>query len=160
MRGDAYPNGQIEREIVLSRVVAAPRDVVFAAWSDSRRMFQWFAPAGMRCDVHAHGLAEPGAVWRFDMIGTGGERYGNRMRFIEVVPNQRLVFEHGADQDDDPARFLTTITFDQQDDGKTVVTLRQLHPTTAQRQRTIGFGAVEIGYQTLEGLVRHLERSP
>jgi uncharacterized protein YndB with AHSA1/START domain len=70
------------------------------------------------------------------------------------------VFEHGADRDDDPERFLTTITFDQQDDGKTVITLRQLHPTTAQRRRTIGFGAVEIGYQTLDGLVRHLERSP
>ena len=34
MATDAYPNGQLEREIVLSRVVAAPRDVVFAAWSE------------------------------------------------------------------------------------------------------------------------------
>ena len=66
MASDAYSNAQIEREIVLSRVVAAPRDVVFAAWSDSRRMFQWFAPAGMHCEVHAHGLGIMG--------GFGGRR--------------------------------------------------------------------------------------
>jgi uncharacterized protein YndB with AHSA1/START domain len=50
-----------------------------------------------------------------------------------------------------------TITFDEQSDGKTVITLRQLHPTKARRDATIGFGAVEYGYQTLEKLARHVE---
>jgi hypothetical protein len=54
-------------------------------------------------------------------------------------------------------RFRTTITFDEQSDGKTVITPRQLHPTKAQRDATIGFGAVEYGYQTLEKLARHVE---
>ena len=58
---------------------------------------------------------------------------------------------------DDPGRFRTTITFDEQSDGKTVITLRQLHPTKAQRDASIGFGAVEYGYQTLEKLARHVE---
>ena len=53
---------------------------------------------------------------------------------------------------DDPARFRTTLTFDAQSNGKTVVTLRQLHPSKAQRDATIGFGAVEIGYTTLDAL--------
>jgi uncharacterized protein YndB with AHSA1/START domain len=66
-------------------------------------------------------------------------------------PNQR------ADDTDDPGRFRTTITFDEQSDGKTVITLRQLHPTKAQRDAGIGFGAVEYGYQTLEKLARHVE---
>jgi len=57
---------------------------------------------------------------------------------------------HGTDSDDDPGRFRTTITFDEQGDGKTVITLRQLHPTKAQRDAGIGFGAVAYGYQTLE----------
>ena len=51
------------------------------------------------------------------------------------------------------------ITFDEQSDGKTVITLRQLHPTKAQRDAGIGFGAVEFGYQTLEKLAQHVERS-
>ncbi len=49
--------------------------------------------------------------------------------------------------------------FDEQSDGKTVITLRQLHPTKAQRDAGIGFGAVEFGYQTLEKLAQHVERS-
>jgi uncharacterized protein YndB with AHSA1/START domain len=70
----------------------------------------------------------------------------------------KLVFDHSADKDDDPNRFRVTITFDEQDDKKTVVTLRQLHPTKARRQAGIGFGAVELGYQTLDRLAEHLRR--
>lgn len=68
-----------------------------------------------------------------------------------------IEFDHGSDIDDDPARFRTTITFDEQSDGKTVVTLRQLHPTKTQRDAKIGFGAVEYGYQTLDKLAAHVE---
>jgi uncharacterized protein YndB with AHSA1/START domain len=53
--------------------------------------------------------------------------------------------------------FRVTVTFDAQGDGKTVLTLRQLHPTAAQREAKIGFGAVEYGYQTLDKLARHVE---
>ena len=49
-----------------------------------------------------------------------------------------------------------TVTFDAQSDGKTVLTMRQLHPTKEQRDAGIGFGAVEFGYQTLGKLARHL----
>ena len=49
-----------------------------------------------------------------------------------------------------------TVTFDVQSDGKTVLTMRQLHPTAKQRDAGIGFGAVELGYQTLDKLARHL----
>jgi uncharacterized protein YndB with AHSA1/START domain len=60
--------------------------------------------------------------------------------------------------DDDPNRFHVTITFDSQGDGKTVVTMRQLHPTKAQRDATVGFGAVELGYTTLDKLAENLRR--
>lgn len=65
--------------------------------------------------------------------------------------------DHGSDIDADPGRFRTTITFDAQSDGKTVLTLRQLHPSKDQRQAGIGFGAVEYGYQTLDKLAHHVE---
>jgi uncharacterized protein YndB with AHSA1/START domain len=55
--------------------------------------------------------------------------------------------------------FHATITFDEQSDGKTVITLRQLHPTKAQRDAGIGFGAVEFGYQTLDKLAQYVESS-
>lgn len=152
----AYANGELDREIVLSRVIDAPRDHVFRAWVEPTRMFQWFGPRGFRCEVHEVSEARGGAVWRFDMIAPDGQRFDNRMVFLDVRPNERLVFDHGSDKDDDPNRFRVTITFDEQSVGKTVVTLRQLHPSKAQRERTIGFGAVELGYQTLDKLNEYL----
>ena len=152
----AYANGELDREIVLSRVIDASREQVFRAWVDPERMFQWFGPRGFRCEVHQTGTAEVGAVWRFDMIAPDGHRYDNRMVFLEVTPAERLVLDHGRDIDDDPTRFRVTLTFDAQSDGKTVLTLRQLHPTKAQREGGIGFGAVELGYQTLDKLAAHL----
>jgi uncharacterized protein YndB with AHSA1/START domain len=70
-----------------------------------------------------------------------------------------IEIDHGADRDDDAGMFRVTVTFDQQSDGKTVITMRQLHPTKEQRDATIGFGAVEFGYQTLDKLARHVESS-
>jgi uncharacterized protein YndB with AHSA1/START domain len=66
------------------------------------------------------------------------------------------VFWHGSDIDNDPNRFYVTITFDDQHNHKTVVTLRQLHPTKEQRDAKIGFGAVELGIQTMDKLAEHL----
>ncbi len=152
----AYADGELDREIVLSRVIDAPTDHVFRAWTEPKRMFQWFGPRGFRCEVRQEGEAKPGAVWRFDMIAPDGRRFDNRMVFLEVQPNERLVLEHGSDKDDDPNRFRVTITFDRQGDGKTVLTLRQLHPNKAQRDGTIGFGAVELGYQTLDKMQEYL----
>jgi uncharacterized protein YndB with AHSA1/START domain len=151
-----YANGELEREIVLSRVLDAPRNLVFRAWTESGRMFQWFGPKGFRCEVRQQGDVRVGAVWRFDMIAPNGHRFDSRMTFLEIIPNEKLVFEHGSDIDDDPNRFHVTITFDQQSDGKTVLTLRQLHPSKARRDATIDFGAVELGYQTLDKLAEYL----
>ena len=91
------------------------------------------------------------------MIDPNGQRYTNRMRFRRIETPHLIEIDHGADKDDDPAVFRTTITFDEQSDGKTVITLRQLHPTKAQRDARIGFGAVEFGYQTLDKLAQHVE---
>jgi hypothetical protein len=52
--------------------------------------------------------------------------------------------------------FRMLVTFDVQADGKTVLTLRQMHPTRDRREAGIGFGAVEFGYQTLDKLADHL----
>ena len=49
-----------------------------------------------------------------------------------------------------------TVTFDQQINGKTVITLRQLHPSKAQRDGKIGIGVVELGHETLAKLDEYL----
>jgi uncharacterized protein YndB with AHSA1/START domain len=145
----------LDREIVLVRVLDAPRAAVFAAWTDADAFCQWFGPAGFTCVVHEMDV-RPGGRARFDMTSAEGTLYTNRFNFLEVVPSERMVMDHGSDIDDDPNRFRVTLTFDEQDDGKTVLTLRQLHPTVEQRNAGIGFGAVELGMQTMDKLARHL----
>lgn len=145
----------LDREVVITHVYDAPRALVFQAWTDAAHLGRWFGPAGFTCVTHEADI-RPGGRWRFDMRGPDGTVYDNRMEFIEVVAPTRLVFDHGADVDDDPGRFRVTVTFDAQANGKTVVTLRQLHPTAARRQTVIDFGAVELGLQTLGKLAAHL----
>lgn len=145
----------LDREIVLVRVLEAPRPAVFAAWTDASAFCQWFGPDGFTCVVREMDV-RPGGRARFDMTAGDGTVYTNRFDYLEVVPDRRIVFDHGSDVDDDPGRFRVTITLDEQVDGKTVLTLRQLHPTAEQRAGAIGFGAVELGLQTLDKLARHL----
>lgn len=55
-----------------------------------------------------------------------------------------------------PNAFYMLVTFMEQSNGKTVVTLRQIHPTQAHRDNVVAFGAVEYGNQTLDKLAQHL----
>ena len=145
----------LDREVVLVRVLDAPREAVFAAWTDADAFCQWFGPDGFTCTVREMDV-RPGGRARFDMVAGDGTVFTNRFDYLEVVPAERLVMDHGHDADDDPDRFRVTITFDKQANGKTVLTLRQLHPTVERRGEVIGFGAVELGQQTMQKLAHHL----
>ena len=145
----------LDREIVLVRVLDAPREAVFAAWTEADAFCQWFGPDGFTCTVREMDV-RPGGRARFDIASRDGTVFTNRFDYLEVVPSERLVMDHGSDADDDPARFRVTITLDEQADGKTVLTLRQLHPTAERRGAAIGFGAVELGLQTMQKLAHHL----
>ena len=158
-RADAIGTWSLDREIVLAKLLSHPREKVFAAWMDPKALAQWSGPAGLSIDCHEADIRE-GGVWRFDMVGVfeGREqRFPNLMRFLEIVPNERIVMDYGTPDPDDPDRFCLTVTFDQQSDGKTVLTMRQLHPSRERRQAVIGFGAVEYGLQTLDGLAAWMD---
>jgi uncharacterized protein YndB with AHSA1/START domain len=145
----------LDREVVLVRVLAAPRDAAYAAWTEADEFCQWFGPDGFTCTVHEMDV-RPGGRARFDMVSADGTLFTNRFDYVEVVPGERLVMDHGSDTDDDPNRFRVTVTFDEQANGKTVLTLRQLHPTAERRSEVIGFGAVELGQQTMQKLASYL----
>lgn len=145
----------LDREIVLSRVFDAPRELVFRAWLDKAHFAKWFGPRGYTTTIREADM-RVGGLLRFDMVAPDGKVWDNRIEFLEIKPLELLVFDHSADKDDDPNRFHVTITFDEQSDKKTVMTMRQLHPTKEHRSIGIGFGAVELGYQTLDKLAEHL----
>tara|TARA_R110000823_G_scaffold26243_2_gene76800 strand:- start:214 stop:717 length:504 start_codon:yes stop_codon:yes gene_type:complete len=151
----AWAEWPIDREIVISRVIDAPRDLVYSAWTDPEQIQTWFGPEGFAIETKEIGLAA-GGVWRFDMVAPDGTRFDNRMVFLRMEAPSLLEVEHGSDVDDDPGRFRMLLTLDEQSNGKTVLTLRQMHPSKEQRQNKLGFGAVEYGGQTLDKLARHV----
>ena len=151
----AWPNDLLDREIVLTRVVDAPRELVFDVWADPEHLPKWFGPEGFAIETQEIEISA-GGIWRFDMVAPDGTCYGNRMVFQRVERPSLIEAVHGADIDDDPDKFHLLVTFMEQSNGKTVVTLRQLHPSRKARDGKLGFGAVEYGYQTLDKLARYV----
>ena len=147
----------LDREIVLSRVFEAPRALVYEAWTRAEHLTKWFCPKGFTTTTREID-ARVGGTWRFDMKAPDGTVFDNRIVFLEMRAPELLVYDHGSDKDDDEKRFRVTITFDEQADKKTVVTMRQLLPTKEQRAAAIGFGAVEIGYGTIDNLAEYLRK--
>lgn len=145
----------LDREIVIARVVAADRETAFQAWTDPAQIVQWFGPDGFKIETHEIDI-RAGGLWRFDMVAPDGTRFSNRMAFLRVEAPRLIEAIHGTDIDNDPDCFRLLVTFDQQDNGKTVVTLRQMHPTPERRSIVVGFGAVEFGAQTLGKLATHV----
>jgi len=156
-----FETWSLDREIVLVKVLKHPRQKVFAAWMDPAALAQWYGPSGLAIESHVADIRE-GGEWRFDMVGEfegRTQRFPNLMRFIKIVPNELIVVDYGTPDPEDPERFHMTITFDEQGDGKTVLTMRQLHPSRERRQAVVTFGAVEYGLQTLDGLSNWLDGS-
>lgn len=146
-----------DREIVITRVVDAPRERVFEAFTTPEQVSQWWGPNGFTTTTHEMD-ARPGGIWRFIMHGPNGTDYPNRIQYIEVVPPERLVYDHDDDVDNDPHGFHVTVTFDQEGAG-TRITMRTLLGSAEERKRVEEFGAIEGGNQTLARLAEFLAQS-
>ncbi|HYR27592.1 MAG TPA: SRPBCC family protein [Thermoanaerobaculia bacterium] len=142
-----------DREIVLTRVYDAPRDLVFTAWTDPRHLAKWYGPDGFTITTHEIDV-RPGGHWNFMMHGPDGRDYPNRIVYHEVVRPERLVFAHGDDTGS--ISFNVIVTFEQEK-KKTRVTLRNIFATAEERDRVEReHGAIEGGNQTMARLAEHL----
>jgi uncharacterized protein YndB with AHSA1/START domain len=143
-----------DREIVTTRLIDAPRDRVWQAWTAAEHVAKWFGPRGFTNTFSRFEL-KPGGSWIFTMHGPDGTDYQNRIDFIEVVPLTRLVYTH-SDPEGHQDPFQGVVTFEDED-GKTRLTLRTVFVTKEERDRLIEtVGAVEGGRQTLERLAEYV----
>ena len=94
-----------DREIVISRLIDAPQERVFDAWTDPEQVVQWWGPNGFTTTTYKMEV-KPGGVWRFVMHGPDGRDHQNKITYLEVVRPERLVFEHGGDDDLEPVSFV------------------------------------------------------
>jgi len=145
-----------DREIVITRVVDAPRELVWQAMTDPRHVVQWWGPRGFTTTIEQMDV-RPGGVWTHVMHGPDGTDYPNRSVFKEVVYPERIVFAHGGGlPDGTEVDFIATWTFEAID-SKTRVTIRMVFPSAPARDIVVKeYGAIEGARQTLERLAEHL----
>lgn len=123
-----------ERVLVITRLLDAPPDLVFAAWTDERSAAQWWGPRGftsVSCTIDAR----VGGAWHRVMRSPDGIEHRARGVYREIAPPERLVFTYAWE--DATGRLghetLVTLAF-RELGGKTELTLRQeLFETVAAR---------------------------
>jgi len=114
-----------DRELVITRVLAAPRDLVWKAWTEPERMKQWSAPKGFTIPV-SEGELRPGGAWRACMRKPDGTDLWLGGVYREIVEPERLVFTHAwMDEQGKPGpETVVTVTLTERG-GKTEMTFRQ-----------------------------------
>lgn len=119
------PEKPAERQLVLTRVFDAPREIVFQAWTDPKQMARWWGPHTFTnpvCELDAR----PGGAILVHMRGPDGVVYPMQGVFHEVVRPERLVFTSKAFEDEKGnfgLEVLNTVTFAEQN-GKTKLTVQ------------------------------------
>jgi len=149
-----------DRDLTLTRIIDAPREKVYRAWTDPELLKQWFAPLPdttpeVRIDLR------PGGSNLIVMRSPDGDDMPNRGVYLEVVPNERLVFTDAYTTAWEPAEkpFVTVILTFEDEGGKTKYTAVARHWTVADREAHEKMGFHEGWGQCadqLAALVAHL----
>jgi len=124
-----------DRELVLTRLIDAPREKLFRAWTEPELMKQWFTPRPWTTPVIEVDL-RPGGSNLIVMRGPDGTEFPNRGVYLEIVKNERLVFTDAYTNAWEPSEkpFFTGIITFEDEGGKTRYTARALHWTVADRE--------------------------
>jgi uncharacterized protein YndB with AHSA1/START domain len=159
-----------DREIVISRIISAPRELVFEAFTEVRHLSRWWGPEGFTTTTRAFEF-RVGGEWAFVMHGPDGTDYQEWICWTEIAPRERIAFLHGESRGD-PNAFASVLTFTPEgprgaegEHGRSSVTggaatrleMRTVFPTKELRDQAVEkYQAIEGGQQTLSSLAAHV----
>jgi len=132
---------EADRELIITRSFDAPARLLFAAWSKPEHLKKWFGPVGYpvtMCEMDFR----VGGQWRAAMTGPSGTQqtpFGGE--YLEIVPNRKIVFTNGFELAG-AEKMIMTVTFDEKD-GTTLLTIRTLFASIAQKATHVGAGMAE-----------------
>lgn len=131
--------------IVSTRTFQAPRSAVFQAFTDAGTLSRWWGPAGFTNTFHEFD-PRPGGAWRFAMHAPDGTTFDLEKRFLELVPEKRIVLQHV-----DPVHgFRMEMTFgDEGESTRLVWRMRFERPEEAERVRAAVLEANEQNFDRL-----------
>ena len=142
-------NSIARRELVISRTLNAPRNLVWKVWTDPVHLARWWGPNGFTNTINIMDV-RPGGRWVHTMHGPDGRDYPNEAIFTKVVEPELLVYEHTA------PNFIATVTFDELYD-KTRITMSMVFETAELRDMVVKeYGALEGQKQNINRLEDYL----
>ncbi|MFG2376771.1 SRPBCC family protein [Streptomyces sp. NPDC048504] len=151
--GEAAPV-TADREVVISRVIDAPRELVFEVFTRVRHLSRWWGPEGFSTTTRSFEFRVGGA-WDFVMHGPDGTDYQEWITWREIVPPERIALLHGESRDD-PNAFESVLSFEPAGDGTRIV-MRTVFPTKELRDEAVEkYHAIEGGEQTLSNLAAYV----
>jgi uncharacterized protein YndB with AHSA1/START domain len=124
-----------DRDLVLTRLIDAPREKLYRCWTEPELLKQWFAPPPWTTP-RAEMDVRPGGASLIVMRGPDGTEMPNRGVYLEVVPNEKLVFTDAYTSAWEPSErpFMTVILTFEDEGGKTRYTARARHWTVENRE--------------------------
>ena len=124
----------VAHELLLTRLIDAPRQKLWRAWTEPALLKQWFTPRPWTTPVVTTDV-RPGGSSHVVMRGPDGSEHANDGVYLEVVPNERLVFTDAYTKAWEPAAkpFMTVVLTFADEGGKTRYTARVLHWTAEDR---------------------------
>jgi uncharacterized protein YndB with AHSA1/START domain len=143
-----------DREIVTSRLISAPQELVFEAFTQVRHLSRWWGPDGFTTTTRAFEF-RVGGVWDFVMHGPDGTDYQEWITWREIVPPERIALRHGESRDD-PNAFESVLAFEPAGE-ETRIVMRTVFPSKELRDEAVEkYHAIEGGEQTLRNLAGYV----
>ncbi len=153
-RGSGAQSATADREIVISRVIDARRELVFEAFTEVRHLSRWWGPDGFTTTTRSFAFHKGGA-WDFVMHGPDGTDYQEWITWTAIVAPERIALLHGESRDD-PNAFESVLTF-VPDGAATRIVMRTVFPTKELRDQAVEkYHAIEGGEQTLSNLAAYV----
>ena len=153
-RGAPTPSATAGREIVVSRVIDAPRELVFEAFTEVRHLSRWWGPEGFTTTTRAFEF-RVGGEWVFVMHGPDGTDYQEWISWTEIAASERIALLHGETRGD-PNAFESVLIF-VPDGAATRIEMRTVFPTKELRDEAVArYHAIEGGQQTLGNLAAYV----
>src|SRR5579862_2749923 len=150
----AAQSASADREIVISRVIGARRELVFEAFTQVRHLSRWWGPEGFTTTTRAFEF-RVGGEWDFVMHGPDGTDYQEWICWNEIAPPERIVLLHGEYRGD-PNAFESVLTL-APEGAATRIEMRTVFPTKEQRDEVVEkYHAIEGGQQTLNNLAAYV----
>jgi uncharacterized protein YndB with AHSA1/START domain len=139
-----------DREILLTRVFDAPRELVFEAHSKPEHIRKWWGPRRFELTVCEMDF-RPGGTWRFVQRDNDGGEYGFHGEYREIVRPERLVYTF--EYEGAPGHVsVETITFDEQEGGRTLATNLVAFATSEARDAMIASGMESGAAESMDRL--------